>query len=215
MTDVQHLADLIEGLHGPSLLGDRPRQLSQWFGNATLARVANYLRRDIDVSSRAYSSDAKVIRVPSAWKNTVTHEPAKAIGGSCLGGLVGAVLGIVIGGFVGAVIAPSNNDIGKNSHPLAEVTSAIVEAYVCFFAMLLGAGIGGMIGGIGGAVLGAGLAAKSSTTLPEARLSREDSKPTGLPEPQTELPEAELARLKERITELEAKKRSNDRFKKK
>jgi hypothetical protein len=145
----------------------------------------------------------------------VAHEPPKAIGGSCLGGLLGAILGIVIGGFVGAGKAPSNNDLGKNSNPLAVVTSAVVEGYVCFFAMLLGAGFGGMIGGIGGAVLGAGLAAKSSTTLLEARLSRKDSEPTGLPEPQTELPEADLAGLKERIIELEAKKRSNDRFKEK
>jgi hypothetical protein len=139
----------------------------------------------------------------------VAHEPAKAIGGSCLDGLFGAILGIVIGGYVGAAIAGSNVDLVKNSDPLALPFAAVIQGYVGFFAMLLGAAIGGMIGAIGGAVFGA------ATTLPEARLSRKDSEPTGLPEPQTELPEAELARLKERIIELEAKKRSNDRFKEK
>jgi hypothetical protein len=107
----------------------------------------------------------------------------KATVDGCLGGLVGAPLGIVIGGFVGNTMVP----YGISG----------------FFAMLLGAGLGGIIGGIGGSAFGASLSAKGSNTPAATLPARKDAGSALPPEPLLESPEAELARLKKRVAELE------------
>jgi hypothetical protein len=146
------------------------------------------------------------------------HEPAKTMGGGCLGGLVGAFLGVVLGGFIGSVAAPEPTPtelpIGKGefafgeavARPIGERLEAVLRVVVC-------AGIGSVIGGIGGAVVGAGLAAKASSIGTAELPSAAGSIPAGVSEPPAESPDAELARLKERVAELEAQQRKDDRFK--
>ena len=152
-------------------------------------------------------------------------EPVKTVGGGCLGGLIGAFLGVLIGGLIGSVyygkphptieVRGEARDWREGAREL-EVGLALGALDVCggFFMMVLGAGIGGIIGGVGGSVLGAGMAAKASRTLTEEPPSVTASRSANGPDPQTESPDAELARLKKRLTEFEAKKRS-DRFKEK
>lgn len=137
----------------------------------------------------------------------MADEPVKAMGGGCVGGLLGAFLGVVIGGLVGPVIVTSKNDLRGNPDPFAQQVSGLFDGCFGFVGMLLGAGIGGIVGGIGGSVLGAGLASRASTTQPEARASKSDAAPAPKP---TESPDAELARLKERVAELEEQKRNKD-----
>jgi len=115
----------------------------------------------------------------------------KTMGGGCLGGVIGALLGVVIGASIGFSIGSHSHAVGVH----ARVVDVFVGRIIC---TTLGVGIGGIIGGIGGSVMGAGLAATADES-----------------EPPTESPDAELARLKERVTELEAKKRGDDRFKEK
>ena len=134
-------------------------------------------------------------------------ERAKTIAGGCLGGLIGAFLGIVIGGFIGSAIP------GKSSQPVeikggggntyaegAEMAfglaAGIGEAAAAIARIFVGAAIGGIIGGIGGSVLCASLTTRATST-----------------EPPAESTDAELARLKERVAELEAQKRPDDRSK--
>ena len=134
-------------------------------------------------------------------------EPVKAMGGGCLGGLLGAFLGIVTGGFVGPVLATTTNDLRGNPDPFAKQASGLFDGCFGFIGMWLGAGIGGMIGGIGGSVLGAGLAARGSSTPRGERRSVRGSGSASLPKPPPESPDAELARLKDRVAELEEKNR--------
>jgi hypothetical protein len=138
------------------------------------------------------------------------------MGGGCLGGLIGALLGVALGGFIGSVATGSSHpvEVPKGAGAVetgAALVQPLFDGCGAFFAMLLGAGIGGIIGGIGGSVLGAVLAAKASSTLTEGSPSVKSS--THVPEPATESPDAELARLKGRVAELEAKKWKDDRFK--
>lgn len=133
-------------------------------------------------------------------------KPARAMGGSCLGGIVGAVLGIAIGGFIGPVIAKSNNDLRNNPDPAAKQLSGLFDGCFGFFGLLLGVSIGGVVGGIGGSVLGAGLAMQDSGRPTPQSPSSQYVRLAGLSEPFPESPELELARLKERIAELEGKK---------
>jgi hypothetical protein len=147
------------------------------------------------------------------------HEPVKIMGCGCLGGLVGAFLGVVIGGLIGAVATP------ESPRPPVEVpigggdlnVTPLINASTAAAGMLLGAGMGGIIGGLAGSVLGAGLAARASSTFteelrsvpaprPPARLRLQGSRPANVPELPKESPDAELARLKGRVAELEAKK---------
>lgn len=150
-------------------------------------------------------------------------ERATAMGGGCLGGLLGAILGIMIGWGIGSVITssdngprnvPSHNGTKDIRNVPVEVAAGAVATGFEILAMVVArvvcAGIGGIIGGIGGSVVGAGLASKSSTRLPQARYPDYDSEPANLPELRTESSEAELARLKERVAELEGKKRNED-----
>jgi hypothetical protein len=125
----------------------------------------------------------------------MANKPLKIMGGGCLGTLIGAFLGVVIGGFIVSVSQESTHEVRAQNLPEIgfEIGGYLFGGAL---AMLMGTGIGGIIGGIGGSILGAGLAAKASRRQTE------------------ELPsDAELARLKERVTELEAKMRSDGRFK--
>jgi hypothetical protein len=149
----------------------------------------------------------------------------KTMGGGCLGGLIGAFLGIVIGGFIGSVsygnphpveVRGGAQDWREGTRELgAGLAAGAFDVCGAFVTMVLGAGIGGIIGGVGGSVLGAGMAAKASRTRTEEPPSVKASRLANGSEPPTESPDAELARLKERVTELEAEKRRNDRFKEK
>jgi hypothetical protein len=122
----------------------------------------------------------------------------------CGGGVCGAFLGMVIGGFIGPLIATSNHrDLRANRDardPMAKSMSEIFDGCGAFFGMLVGIGAGGIVGGIGGSVLGSGLAARNSNPDVKEPPSEKDA---------TQSPDSELARLKERIAELEAKKQED------
>ena len=142
----------------------------------------------------------------------MANQPVKIMGGGCLGGLIGAFLGVVIGGYIVSVSQESTHEVrGQNLPEMALDVGAHLVGEV--LAMLMGAGIGGIIGGIGGSVLGTGLAAKASSRRTEEPPSVKTSRSANGSEPRAESSDAELARLKERVTELEAKKRSDGRFK--
>lgn len=129
----------------------------------------------------------------------MADEPVKTMGRGCFGGLLGAFLGIIIGGYVGPVIATSKNDLRNNPDPFAKEMSGLFDGCLGFVGLLLGAGIGGIVGGIGGSVVSTALAANASSSLREEPPSVKDN----APEPPTESPDAERARLKQRLAELE------------
>jgi hypothetical protein len=150
----------------------------------------------------------------------MANRPVKTMGGGCLGGLIGAFVGVVIGGFIGSVCYQSPDPVEvRAGAPDWELAAGFAAGGLnvagAFFMIVLGAGIGGIIGGVGGSVLGAGMAAKASRTPMEEPPSVKASRSANGSEPPAESPDAELARLKERVTELEAKKRNDDRFKEK
>lgn len=131
------------------------------------------------------------------------------MGGGCFGGIVGAILGVVIGGVVGPLIATSHNELRNNPDPAAKQVSGMIDACSGFFGLLIGFGVGGIVGGIGGSVLGAGLAARGSSPPTEKPPSQDETGPAWLSELPSESPDSELARLKERIAELERKKQGD------
>jgi hypothetical protein len=134
------------------------------------------------------------------------HKAVKTMGGSCLCGLSGALLCVILGGCIGNVVAPE--PFYRSGLQPSWLWDDQVLVYVVVFA-----GIGGVIGGIGGSVVGAGLAAKASSSGTAELPSAAGPIPAGVPEPPTESPDAELARLKERVAELEAQQRKDGRFK--
>jgi hypothetical protein len=75
------------------------------------------------------------------------------------------------------------------------------------FAALIGASIGGVTGAVGGAALGAGVATSSRLEKKPGGQSHEEEESASGPSPLHESTETELARLKERIAELEEQKR--------
>ncbi|HMF15251.1 MAG TPA: hypothetical protein VKE94_23210 [Gemmataceae bacterium] len=93
------------------------------------------------------------------------------------------------------------------------MASGIAEVSAALTRTVLGAGIGGILGAIGGSVLGAGAAARVSSAREKELASGIAWRAGIVPERPTEPPEAELARLKERVAELEAKKQNDERFK--
>jgi hypothetical protein len=134
-------------------------------------------------------------------------ERAKTIAGGCLGGLTGAFLGVLIGGYISDVTndrssrpveikGGGGNAYAEGAEMAFGFAAALGEASAAIGRIFVGAGIGGIIGGIGGSVLCASLAARATST-----------------EPPAESPDAELARLKDRVAELEAQNRPDDRFK--
>jgi hypothetical protein len=133
----------------------------------------------------------------------MSDKQGRAVGGSCLGGVLGGVLGVIVGGFLGPVLMGAGQQKTNTIFDLSGIC-------VGFIGLLVGAGIGGIIGAIGGSVLGVGVATRSrpdenaalpDTPLPAAPNSLE------LPEESTE---TELARLKERMAELEERKRREE-----
>jgi hypothetical protein len=139
-------------------------------------------------------------------------EPAKAMRGGCLGGMIGAFLGIVIGWYTGYLVATSNGDIDitdkVTANPSSVISAIMADSWLGFVRMLLGAGIGGMIGGIGGSVLGAlwgaGVLRRKRAASSPSGNAGSDSAPQRPIDP----PDEEVARLKERIAELEQRKRT-------
>jgi len=151
------------------------------------------------------------------------------MGGGCLGGLIGAFLGVVIGGFIGgnldtstprprADVEKSGGSKARNiqegtAEVVGNLASGIAEVSAALTRTVLGAGIGGIVGAIGGAVLGAGMAAKDSSAREKELASGIAWRAGIVPERPIESPDAELARLKARVAELEAKQRNDERFK--
>jgi hypothetical protein len=129
----------------------------------------------------------------------MSDKQARAVGGSCLGGVLGGVLGIIVGGFLGPVLMGAGQ---QKTNTFFDLQGPCVG----FVGLLIGACLGGVIGAVGGSVFGAGIA-----TRPRAD---ESTGPPGTPIPRTpnsaqvsqESTERELARLKERMAELESRK---------
>jgi hypothetical protein len=124
----------------------------------------------------------------------------RSIGGSCLGGVLGSIIEVVAGGWLGSVLAELDR---AKTNTLLDVP---LDACGAAFYLLVGAGIGGIIGAIGGSVIGAGLATFRDTPTPDLPAPEGPTAPS-FPESGPESTETELARLKERIAELEQRKR--------
>src|SRR3954469_2270084 len=91
----------------------------------------------------------------------MSHEPAKAMGGGLIGGLMGAGLGVLLGGMIGAASLTMPNSLAGNSDPLAQTGSKVfgaIDGCLGFLGMRMGAAIGGPIGAIVGSMVGAGAA---------------------------------------------------------
>lgn len=137
----------------------------------------------------------------------MADEPAKAMGGGCFGGLLGASIGVAIGGFVGPSIMTSGNNLRNDRDPMAKELSTIFDGCFGFLGMLIGARAGGIIGGIGGSVAGAGLDTRAAKRRDHAQIAGDDRQSASLLESSSESIDQELARLKERVAELEATRR--------
>jgi hypothetical protein len=133
----------------------------------------------------------------------MSDKQARAVGGSCLGGVLGGVLGVIVGGLLGPVLMGAGQQKTNTIFDLSDIC-------VGFLGLLIGAGIAGIIGAIGGSVFGAGVATRSrrneNAALPDTPLP---TAPNSLQLPQ-ESTETELARLKERMTDLEERKRREE-----
>jgi hypothetical protein len=146
----------------------------------------------------------------------MADKPMKVMGCGWLGGLIGALLGVVIGGLIGGFIGShAYSDPGPGPGELLvkgigggkelrdyfhKMSVEGAKGISMMIGTCLGVMIGGIIGGIGGSVMGAGSAARTSSTLTENPPSVKDSRSANESEPPTESPDAELARLKERVT---------------
>ena len=128
---------------------------------------------------------------------------ARAVGGSCLGGALGGVLGVIVGGFLGPVLMGAGQ---QKTNTFLDLQTP----FVGLVGLLIGAALGGVIGAVGGSVFGAAVATRSradesaappDTPIPGTRNSAQ------VPQESTE---TELARLKERMAELEARKRREE-----
>jgi hypothetical protein len=124
----------------------------------------------------------------------------RAVGGSCLGGVLGGAFGVILGGIIGSALA-GHNDPAAN----APLSFLLIDALAETVVLLLGAGIGGLIGAIGGAVIGAGVAARSRGTEGAAVPDTSTLAAANFPQPPQESTGAELARLRERMVELEGR----------
>jgi hypothetical protein len=143
----------------------------------------------------------------------MAHEIVKTMVSGCLGGLIGAFLSVFVGAYIGAAITSKDPEMATVHRDSGGTIAINVNACSWIPGMLIGGGIGGIIGAIGGSVLGAGLAAKASSRLPEDFPSVKKFRPGDVPKRPTQSPDDELPHLKERVAELEAKKRMDERFK--
>jgi hypothetical protein len=139
----------------------------------------------------------------------MNNESVKMTVVGCLVGLIGACLGVLIGGMIGGIFTDKPDKLV----PIGDGIQMNVNAFSWVPGMLFGAGIGGIIGAIGGSVFGAGLVAKRWRTVKEERPFVDVYRPGTVSERSAESDDEELARLKERVAELEAKKQMDDRFK--
>jgi hypothetical protein len=116
-----------------------------------------------------------------------------------LGGFLGALLGIIAGVTISFLVSDNHKPMG------------LVDGCVSILAWILMpfifGGIGGVIGAVGGAVLGTALAIPSRDREIEAPPRRQAAQDTSSPVLGEESTKTELARLKERIAELEEQKR--------
>lgn len=144
----------------------------------------------------------------TASSSAASSRPGRVVAGGGVGGLLGGVLGVVLGAVLGGSIGgnqlqtrqsgPSNDPAYKSFDTLFLKPA---DACVGFFGMLLGVGIGAAIGGVagsvGGSMMGSMLAsAGGKTGQPPPAPAQNHAK---------ESAEAEVARLKARIAELEKK----------
>ena len=122
----------------------------------------------------------------------------RAVSGSCLGSVLGGVLGVLLGYVI--TIASVESHIEEQE----KAGDPFVGFYFCFggFAALFGTGVGGIVGAITGATLGAGVATLRSQSAPA------EDQPPAASATADQSTDTELARLRERIAELEKKKTS-------
>jgi hypothetical protein len=133
----------------------------------------------------------------------MSDKQARAVGGSCLGGVLGGVLGVIVGGFLGPVLMRAGQ---QKTNTFLDLQGTCLG----FVGLLIGASLGGVIGAVGGSVFGAGVAtrlrADESAAPPDTPIPGTPNSPQVPPEST----ETELARLKERMAELEARKRREE-----
>jgi len=129
----------------------------------------------------------------------MSDNQGRAVGGSCLGGLLGGVLGIAAGAAIGGAGFED-----KTGTPLD-----LINPCLGAFGALMGAALGGVLGAVFGSVMGAAMATSRSDEDEEsaAKTDAPAVETAGQSDSAPESPDAELARLKERIAELEEKKR--------
>lgn len=122
----------------------------------------------------------------------MAYKPAKAISGGLLGGRCGALAGFAIGAAVEYTKTSSRVSPSIGIGPVDDV-AGVFDACSGFFGVLLGAGVGAILGGVGGSVLGAGLGARASRRASSGRAGYAP----------VETPEEEVARLRQRLADLE------------
>jgi hypothetical protein len=128
-------------------------------------------------------------------------EPSPAFKGSCLGGVLGGLLGVVVGGLI------TNAWIAQDK-PRTPWYQGVLAALLAPLVVAIGAGIGGIIGAVVGSAVGAGVAAKWFP--PSAPAGARPDAPSSAVPPAPVSTETEVARLKERIAELEQEKRQQE-----
>lgn len=133
----------------------------------------------------------------------MSHQSIKTISGGCFFGLWGAVIGALIGGWLGPVLATSNNvELRNNPDPQAKAMASIFDGIGGFVGLIAGVVVGSAVGGIGGAAIGATLLAKTS----RGDSSNDERRPESISQVNFSQDD-ELAQLKQRVEELENKKR--------
>jgi hypothetical protein len=133
----------------------------------------------------------------------MSDKQARAVGGSCLGGVLGGVLGVIVGGFLGPVLMGAGQ---QKTNTFLDLQDTCVG----FLGLLIGASLGGVIGAVGGSVFGAGVATRSRADESAAPPDTPIPGTPNSPQLAQESTETELARLKERMAELEARKRREE-----
>jgi hypothetical protein len=130
-----------------------------------------------------------------------------------VGGVLGGILGVILTfAIASASVDAKRRENEKNSNPLAAL-----DLCSAFIVVPLIAGLGGIVGAVAGAALGAGLATKkavpssgiSSVPIPPSSAGESDVGATAAAAA-PESAEEELARLRERIAELERQKRTGE-----
>jgi hypothetical protein len=98
-------------------------------------------------------------------------QQARAMGGSCLGGLLGLFLGGVAGGLWGWLYVGGATANDPRGVAILDIVNAVVFWIVAPFGTIMG----GLVGGIVGAVCGAGIATRESGGM--SSVPPQDSQP--------------------------------------